>query len=447
MLSIRSAAVLVLLAGPVTASAAPRIVVAHVRGDANRALSRQLSSALCRRFECVPRSLAYTGTRPDFAKARRNGVSGIVFGAVTGRDPNRLLWLALLTTSIEPARTWSLPLRSSGLLPPRSVDAVVADVARRIGPPGPPAPPREVAPPAPPPVPPPAAEAAPAPPPPRLPPPPPPEPPSRRAEAPPPPAPGERAPAPPAARPPPPREAPAATRPWLAVEIGGHVASRELDYSGTEPAGTVTLKRLKADAIASPRARLELFPAAAATGGALAGLGAFAEYRRSVGFEVKTASETRSAQVGRLGAGLLWRLPPLTSLKLGLAPAVSYERLDATVSGGIAGLPDAHLRGFKVGSGLSIPIGSRFALLLGGGYVLWTSSGDLVKPFFPSGSASAIEAEAGFSLALHGRFSLQLLGEYSSTSTSLDPDPTGTYRASSAADRYLGGRASVRAEF
>src|SRR5574342_529394 len=113
MLSIRSAALLLLVAAPLAASARPRLVVAHVRGDANRALSRQLSNALCRRFECVPRSLAYTGTRPDFAKARRNGVSGIVFGAVTGNEPNRLVWLALLTTSIEPARTWSLPLRAN----------------------------------------------------------------------------------------------------------------------------------------------------------------------------------------------------------------------------------------------------------------------------------------------------------------------------------------------
>jgi len=442
----RSAAVLALLAGPLTVSARPRVVIAYVRGDQGGALSRQLRAALCGRFECVPRTTAYTGTRPDFAKARRNGVSGIVFGAVTGKAPNRMLWLALLTTTIEPARTWTLPLRRNGLLAPRSLEPVVVEIERQLAPPraaapvdtGTAPPPPRAAPPAQPSAPPPAAE--------------PPAP--RRAEAAPRPAPPERA-LPPPARPAPERpaageEAPAAARRWGAVELGAHVAGRKLEYSGTVPAGSGTLQGMSVDAVASPRVRLEVFPAAWLTRGALSGLGAFGEYRRSVGFEVRSGTEKRSAELARLGAGLTWRLPPLTSWKLGLAPAVSYERVDLTVGGGgIAGLPDAHLRGVKAGLGVAVPIGSRLALLLGGGYVRWTSAGDLVKgkvPFFPSGSASAVEAEAGLSAALFGRVSAQLLGEYGSTSYSLDPDPTGTYRASGATDRSLGGRVTVRAE-
>ena len=38
------------------------------------------------------------------------------------------------------------------------------------------------------------------------------------------------------------------------------------------------------------------------------------------------------------------------------------------------------------------------------------------------------------------------VGEYSSTSYTLDPDPSGTYRASGATDRLLGARASIRAD-
>jgi hypothetical protein len=198
-----------------------------------------------------------------------------------------------------------------------------------------------------------------------------------------------------------------------------------------------------------PRAYLEVFPAAGLTRGALAGLGVFADYRFSVGFEVRTAAETRSAELNRLGAGLIWRLPALSGWRLGFAPAISYERRELTVSGAVPGLPDAHLQGVKAGVALAVPVASRFALLLGAGYVHWTSSADLVRgdvSFFPSGSASAIEAEAGFSVALFRRFSIRLLGEYSSTAYALDPDPTGAYRASRATDRYLGGRASMRAE-
>ncbi len=104
----------------------------------------------------------------------------------------------------------------------------------------------------------------------------------------------------------------------------------------------------------------------------------------------------------------------------------------------------------KVGARLEVPVGARFALLVGGGWVRWTSAPDLVEgdvAFFPSGSASALEAEAGLSLAFTRRLSVRMLGEYSSTRYALDADATGTYRASEATDRYLGGRAAMRAEF
>jgi hypothetical protein len=40
-----------------------------------------------------------------------------------------------------------------------------------------------------------------------------------------------------------------------------------------------------------------------------------------------------------------------------------------------------------------------------------------------------------------------VLGEYSSTSYSFDADPTGTYTATGATDRLLGGRAVLRLDF
>jgi hypothetical protein len=450
---VHSAFMVALLAQPALVRAGPRIVVSHVRADRGGALSRQLEAALCGPFDCAPRSTAYTDGKPDLAKARRNGVAGIVFGAVAGTPPRRALRLALYTRSREPDRTWTLPLGGKGLLPARSLDAVVGEIERRIGAPRA-APPPAAAAPAPPPR---AAEPEARPPsapqvaaaPPRSPEPGPPrtsraEPPPRAVPAPPPRAPaGGARPAPPPGR--------EASGPRFALEVGADVTRRDLDYSGTAPPGSSSLMTMEATAIFCPLVLVEVLPVAGLVREPFAGLGAFAGYRRSVGFEVRDPSQTRSAELVRLSAGVLWRLPPQTPLHLVLTPALSYERRDATVSGGgIAGLPDAHLRGVKIGAGLLAPVTPRYALLLDAGYVLWTTSKDLVGGdgrFFPSGSAGAVEVEAGLSAALFGRYSARLVAELSSTSYSLDADPTATYRASGATDRFLGLRATVRADF
>jgi hypothetical protein len=81
--------------------------------------------------------------------------------------------------------------------------------------------------------------------------------------------------------------------------------------------------------------------------------------------------------------------------------------------------------------------------------VKWTSARELIDgspPYFPGSSASALEAELGAGFVFWGPLSVRLLGFYSSTRYQLDPDPTGTWSATSAEDRYLGLRAVVRGE-
>src|SRR5512136_2266859 len=105
----------VLLLAPLAARAAPaaRLTVAGVSGEApQHTVSRQLLAALCGTYQCVPRPKVYTGNQPDFAKVRKERVSGIVFGSVTAKAGKRHAWLALLTTSTKPARTWTFALGS-----------------------------------------------------------------------------------------------------------------------------------------------------------------------------------------------------------------------------------------------------------------------------------------------------------------------------------------------
>jgi hypothetical protein len=203
-----------------------------------------------------------------------------------------------------------------------------------------------------------------------------------------------------------------------------------------------------------PFVRVELQPLARASRGLAGGLGAFAEYAVSVGQKTKVESaggtQEHDTTYSRLALGAAWRIP------LGgvhVVPAVSWEQVTFTVSPlngvPVSGFPDSHLSGVKAALGMEVPLG-RFIFLAGARGVRWLTAKDLVggsPAFFPGGTAWALEGEAGLRVALTGPFSLEVAGEWSGTRFSLQPDVTGTYRAASAQDNYMGGRGALRAEF
>jgi len=160
------------------------------------------------------------------------------------------------------------------------------------------------------------------------------------------------------------------------------------------------------------------------------------------------AKQQHSSQASRLEAGLLWRMLLVPGSQFALIPAVGYRQMklttDPLAGAVIPGLPDANLSGFAFSLKAEVPLFAGFSLLAGGGFVKWMDAKDLIKgtvAFFPSGSAYAIEAEGGLSMSLFGPLSIRVLGEFSSTTYTLDPDTTNKYQATGATDRYMGGRA------
>ncbi|HEY7724070.1 MAG TPA: hypothetical protein VH880_01960 [Anaeromyxobacteraceae bacterium] len=436
-----------------SAGAAPRIAVGPLRGDRKGALASQLSTSLCRTYECVPRSRVVTGGRPDAVKARRLRVA-ILAGTVAQEAMGRQLTLALITRSARPQKTWKFWLTARGTLPASALSQLEDDLGAELGvapaplppaprrPPPPAAPPRAVPPPpALPPAPPPAAAA--------------PPPAAAPAPSPPAPAPAAEAAVPPR-RPPPPPAAPRAAAParegrWLlAVELGLDFRQRKLSFQGV-PTGNALLG-LEASAIASPRLRVELFPLSGAASDLLAGFGVVGDYRLAVGLKTKTQGppvEKRSTSASQLQAGIQWRIRPTASGRAAIVPGVSWVQQRYAVKPSIAGLPDAELAGVRGSIGAEIPVGGSAAILAEGGYAKWLTAKDLVKgqpAFFPGKSAWGLDAQVGASVALSGRISLRLLLEYGLTRYSLSADPSGTYAATGGSDRYLGGRAMLRGQ-
>jgi len=121
------------LAGPTLAVAAtPHISIGAIQGEKSTAVSRQVESALCPTFECVPRSEVVTRGKVDFKKMRERGVSAFLFGAVTPKGSGTKLWLALLTTSDHPSRTWNVPVAGDGRLAGPALDTLVEGIRTHL---------------------------------------------------------------------------------------------------------------------------------------------------------------------------------------------------------------------------------------------------------------------------------------------------------------------------
>jgi len=474
-LSIRLAVLAIALAAGGPAAAASKLSVAPF-GTKGAAASKQIEEALCGRLECVDWEAVSTRGAKDLAKARAQGVGGLLVGGAFDQGGKRLLGLNLYKGSANAARSWSFALGADGKLKAADLAALQAGVSGMLGgaAPAPAASPtaRKAAPEkvaAPPKAPAKAATPAKAPVPLKVAPRPIDEQPKAPEAAPAPAAP-PRAPAaaPPRAAPPtnvsgqpipsqqprpmkdafawpkPAREEPR-THPYLAVELGALVTDRHLSYSGGSGGA---LQLFDVSLFSSPRGRVELYPLAGSDD-LMAGLGVFGDYTRSVGFKTKVGTEKLDTTFARLRAGLLWRLP--LGDGFALVPALSYETLQLAVSPRVVGLPDAALAGFRGGLGAELAVHPRVTLLAGAGYVLWTGAKDLVKGdpvFFPGGSAAALEAEAGVGVKLVDWLSVRALGEYSRTSYSLDQDATSSaYDATGATDAYLGFRVMLRAQY
>lgn len=439
----RTGVLLAVLAAPALATAGPvRISLAPVRGDSSGVVARQVRSLLCRRYQCVPVSKLRRHGRLDFDRVESLQVAGIVVGTVaSGRRGGRELEVALLQGSLQPVWRSSYPLAGRGFLSRESAADFAHELESRLGgeAPLPAAGARPSAPPEPP-------LAVPAPPA-AAPPPIPAEPPLPALAAAPPREPARSSASSPAGRPTRARERSGA-RLLGAVEAGLSLGQRRLGYGGV-PAGGGAPLGYQATLFASPRLHAELYPASLVTEGVLAGLGLFADYDFSVGLTTDdpAGGASHPTSLTRLGVGALWRFHPVADSQAAIEALLSYQHLAFSVGGApIPGLPKADLSGVKAGLDAEIPVGGAVTLLLGAGYVKWTTARDLVgEGFFPGGRAYALEADAGVSVALGGALSLRALGGYCVTRYSLGSG--WPYQASSATDQLPSARATLRMRF
>ena len=433
--------------------AAPRISLAPVRGDKNNAVGSQLTGEVCKVYDCVPYARTSTNKKPDWTKARKEKVAGVLTTNITKTKKGYTAGVALLMGSSKVKRSWNFPLTSKRNLSSaqlkqlvhemgpsmgfaEDVSGVAAIAAAEAAKPAPPPPPVATTTP--------TSPMGTAPPPSTI---------TEPAVIPPPPGAPEKS----LADTPVSADAASAVtppgvrgQPLVSIEVGGNFLNRDLSYTPTDQTG---LRTYSASVIGLLYLGLEVFPFAK-SGGFLAGLGLFGSYQFSIGLKSQTdGGQQESTSFNMLAAGIEARIRPIKYSDFALVIPVAFRTYNFTVTNAAAftGLPDQNMLGVSAGLKLEIPIGSWFLILIGGDYVFWFQKHQLIgnsnPVYFTSGNAGAFEAELGFGFYIVGPLSLRLVGEYSNTSYSFNPDPSGTYNATGASDRLLGAKAVIRLDF
>jgi hypothetical protein len=237
--------------------------------------------------------------------------------------------------------------------------------------------------------------------------------------------------------------------PWVVVQAGTDVLTRQFSYSDLQIAN---LRGFRALAIVMPSVQLQLRPFAGGNAW-LSRLQLEGGLATSVGLRASISSRdvTWPASVLRADGGLRVDLLAPAGTGPGLALVAGYrlqsftsgKAKDGTLLEGLAGTGYSALRAGAAGSyrfGAVTALAELAALPLLG-------TGELQATYFPRTTGFGLEGMAGLDVALLPWLSLRLAGQatwFGTTFTTAETDP---YIARGASDLYAGATAALRAAF
>lgn len=444
-----SALVVSLLVSTVALGAPARVVVMPFTGAKAKVARDQLSTSLCAEHTCLPAKRISKGTRPDYAKARKDDVNLVITARVSGPAKKRVLAVQVFDAKGKRVYRENYELAKNGRLTDAALEKATGRLnaaAARFSPEEPAQPPAKLEQTSP------AVVEAPTPvreEPARVEPKPEPTRQQPRAEAP-------RQPVVERTERPQPREEAApretgpggAKRPMLVLELGGDFIRRDYAYSDLR---VPNLRSYQTQPVMfAPRARVELYPLARMSDGLLGGLGLEADYLMAVALE-STDENDRAypTTANRLDAGVRLNFHPLGPGRLMVAPILGYRMSNFEVGAAsdgerLSGLPTLSYRAARAGAVAEYSFG-MVTPFLRAEYVHLLSLGELGEaPYFADNSGRAFEASAGVGVRVHRLLEVRAGGHYTQYSLSFTPASGGTYSASGATDNYFGGTLAAR---
>jgi len=436
------AAVLLLMA---PGAFAEKLAVLNFSGPDGLVVRTQLSDALCKAHTCVDPKKVSKGSKPDFAKAKKEKVDFLVTGAVKKKGAKRSVELQIHVKAGPPKAKKSFPLNASGELEGKALDNATGWLTKTMGlgeaeaepeakkePEGPPEEKKE-----------PEPEKKEEP-----------EPEKKKVKEPeaPPPPPKEEERKPEEEQPPAPEEGEEkSSNPIFELEAGGDLFSRNFSYNNVS---TMNLRSYSASFIFAPELRLEFYPLALATNGFIAGLGIDGSFAYAVGLKSRRSGteETWSTTLLHYDFDLRFRIKPVSNVDAAVIPFVGYGNRSFSVGLGtmndtLDGLPGVSYSSVRAGLAGELPFG-RFMVFAKFAALIVLSSGQIISSeYFPKGSNFGIEGQVGAGFRIFGPLQVRVAFDFTRYGLGFQSSATDTYQAQGAVDTYIGGNLALRVIF
>ncbi len=203
--------------------------------------------------------------------------------------------------------------------------------------------------------------------------------------------------------------------PWIDAEIGGGIAGRSLFFSDDI---FMRLRPYSVPIIPAARLAVQFYPAAGSASVIASGIGIVASGEYSFLF-ASTDRQGRSYPTFSFGfsGGLRWRYKVTDAVELGATVSYRFQNFsinrDSVMAAPAEGIPNVTYHAVSLGLDSRLRVAPRFAVLIGGSYLIPVATGELGAPtFFPRLNGGGADANLALAFRLSASLELRVGGEW-----------------------------------
>jgi hypothetical protein len=241
--------------------------------------------------------------------------------------------------------------------------------------------------------------------------------------------------------------------PIVELEAGADLFGRNFSYNMV---GTMNLRSYSAPFIFAPDLRVEFYPLAFVTKGLAAGLGLDGSFATAIGLKSRRSGTdtTWPTTLTHYDFDVRFRVKPVPAVDAAVIPFVGYGNRHFAVGTGtdgsaLDGLPSVSYSSVRIGVAGELPFStSGFMVFAKFAALVVLSSGQIISPdFFSKGSNFGIEGQAGVGYRVFGPLQLRLAFDFTRYGLTFKTTASDQFVAAGAVDMYVGGNFGVRLVF
>ncbi|MGQ0504158.1 MAG: hypothetical protein ACT4TC_02470 [Myxococcaceae bacterium] len=244
----------------------------------------------------------------------------------------------------------------------------------------------------------------------------------------------------------------ASKAPLFAIQAGPDFFGPSLQWTGV---ATPNLRRYSSPLVFAPHLHGEFYPLAL-VGDTATGLGVELDFMISVGSRTRKSNDETSVYsttASRFDLAARYRLMPIVDSRFAVTPFFGYRSQSFKVGSSstdgtpLDGLPSISYSALRLGAGVEVPIASVANLYVDAAFLPVLGTGEIGAAYFPGAKASGLEFNAGVGFLLGGGFEVRAMGRYTRYGLSFITEATAVYQATGATDQQLGIALALRFQY